>query len=161
MYGGLFDIEYYDKKVEKKEEKVQEDDQMEQEGPADDSVTLNASSPDNPRVYLDIAIGKKDPQRLVIELYKNHTPKTAENFRCLCTGEKGMGKCGKPLHYKESICHRLIKDFMLQAGDFQNSNGTGGESIYGNKFQDENFKLKHLGLGYLSMANSGPNTNGS
>ncbi len=159
MYGGLFDLEYYDKQ-EKKEE-VQAEAPGEQEGPADDSVTLNASSPDNPRVFLDIAIGEKEPQRLVIELYKNHVPETAENFRCLCTGEKGMANCGKPLHYKGSISHRVIKDFMIQMGDFQNSNGTGGESIYGNKFQDENFKLKHLGLGYLSMANSGPNTNGS
>eukprot|EP00698_Gefionella_okellyi_P011494 TRINITY_DN3034_c0_g3_i1.p1 TRINITY_DN3034_c0_g3~~TRINITY_DN3034_c0_g3_i1.p1 ORF type:complete len:686 (-),score=178.22 TRINITY_DN3034_c0_g3_i1:1069-3126(-) len=115
----------------------------------------------NPRVFFEISVGSQNVGRIVMELYKNVVPKTAENFRALCTGERGMGKSGKLLHYKGSIMHRVIPKFMLQGGDFTRGDGTGGESIYGAKFADENLSLKHTDAGTLSMANSGPNTNGS
>ena len=115
----------------------------------------------NPKVFMDITIGGQNAGRVVIELYADKTPKTAENFRCLCTGEKGVGKSGKPLHFKGSSFHRVISQFMAQGGDFTAGNGTGGESIYGRKFADENFTVKHTKRGDLSMANAGPNTNGS
>ena len=115
----------------------------------------------NPHVFFDITVGGQMAGRVTIELYSDKCPKTAENFRALCTGEKGVGKSGKPLHFKGSKFHRVISEFMAQGGDFTAGNGTGGESIYGMKFPDENFTAKHTGRGDLSMANAGPNTNGS
>ncbi|KAI5480331.1 peptidyl-prolyl isomerase D (cyclophilin D) [Pseudohyphozyma bogoriensis] len=115
----------------------------------------------NPRVFFDIAVNGTKAGRVVMELFNDVAPITAENFRALCTGEKGVGAKGKPLHYKGSKFHRVIKRFMIQGGDFTAGNGTGGESIYGEKFADENFTLKHEKPFLLSMANSGPGTNGS
>jgi peptidylprolyl isomerase len=115
----------------------------------------------NPTVFFDMTIDGEDAGRIEMELYAHCVPKTAENFRALCTGEKGVGTKGKPLHYKGSSFHRVIPNFMCQGGDFTAGNGTGGESIYGEKFEDENFEEKHTCEGILSMANSGPGTNGS
>ncbi|KAL8502396.1 hypothetical protein ACS0TY_021518 [Phlomoides rotata] len=116
----------------------------------------------NPLVFLDVSIDGDTAERIIIELFADVVPKTAENFRALCTGEKGVGSTtGKPLHYKGTTFHRIIKGFMAQGGDFSKGNGTGGESIYGGKFSDENFKIDHSEPGLLSMANGGPNTNGS
>ena len=110
-------------------------------------------------VFFDITMGGSPAGRIEFELFGD-VPLTSENFRCLCTGEKGKGKSGKNLHYKGSKFHRVITGFMAQGGDFTAGNGTGGESIYGMKFADENFKYKNK-KGFLSMANAGPNTNGS
>ena len=110
----------------------------------------------NPKCFFEIQIGKNDEnlKRIEFELFKDHVPKTSENLRCLCTGEKN-------LHYKNSIFHRIIKDFAISGGDFENNDGTGGKSIYGKTFEDENFYYAHNKEGILTMANSGKNTNGS
>eukprot|EP01071_Lankesteria_metandrocarpae_P009276 Lankesteria_metandrocarpae@DN5173_c0_g1_i1.p2 len=114
--------------------------------------------PDNPVVFLDIALGDHSLGRIKIELYADVTPKTAENFRQFCTGQFKKG--GVPIGYKGSVFHRVIKGFMVQGGDFVEGDGTGCLSIYGSQFADENFTLQHDSAGLLSMANSGPDSNG-
>uniref|UniRef100_A0A2K6SVJ9 Peptidyl-prolyl cis-trans isomerase n=1 Tax=Saimiri boliviensis boliviensis TaxID=39432 RepID=A0A2K6SVJ9_SAIBB len=126
------------------------------------SPQAKPSNPSNPRVFFDVDNGGERLGRIVLELFADIVPKTAENFRALRTGEKGIGlMTGKTLHFKGCPFHRIIKKFMILGGDFSNQNGTGGESIYGEKFEDENFHYKHDREGLLSMANAGRNTNGS
>ncbi|KAJ4453582.1 putative Peptidyl-prolyl cis-trans isomerase D [Paratrimastix pyriformis] len=133
--------------------------------PAPESAPAPASEPAPApapiRVFFDVTIGSAAPRRVVMKLFNHLLPRTCENFRALCTGERGVGTSGKPLHYKGSIFHRVIKSFMLQGGDFTRADGTGGESIYGSRFEDEGFPVKHTRAGLLSMANAGANTNGS
>ena len=115
-----------------------------------------AALAENPKVAMDVTIGGEPAGTIEAELFADVVPKTAENFRVLCSGEEG-----EEMRYAGSPFHRIIPGFMIQGGDFTNGNGTGGKSIYGGKFDDENFELKHTEAGLLSMANSGPNTNGS
>lgn len=124
--------------------------------------TLPTPAAGNPIVYLDVTVDAlQEPKRIVLELFKDKVPKTAENFRALATGEKGKSASGGELSFKNSTFHRVIPKFMIQGGDFTQHNGTGGESIYGSKFEDENLEGKHDAPFLLSMANAGPNTNGS
>ena len=113
------------------------------------------------KVFFDIDIDGEPQGRIVFGLFGDTVPRTAKNFATLADGSAGIGNSGKPLHFKGSSFHRIIPGFMAQGGDFTNGNGTGGESIYGNKFADENFQLQHSKPYLLSMANAGPNTNGS
>lgn len=113
------------------------------------------------QVYLDVEADGESLGRIILGLFGETVPKTVENFRALCTGEKGKTPDGTALHYKNSPFHRVIPGFMIQGGDFTRGDGRGGVSIYGRKFKDENFKLKHKKKGLLSMANSGPNSNSS
>ena len=113
------------------------------------------------KVYFDVEIGGEAAGRITFGLFGDVVPKTAKNFATLCDGSAGTGNSGKPLHYKGSSFHRIIPGFMAQGGDFTSGDGRGGESIYGNKFADENFDLSHDKPYLLSMANAGPNTNGS
>jgi len=120
------------------------------------------AKPVRPKVFMDIKIEGQPKGRLVIELYSDKVPKTAENFRRLCIGDAGLAKSLRvPLHYKGTPFHRIVPGFMCQGGDITRRNGMGGESIYGPQFEDENFKVPHNKVGTVSMANRGPNTNGS
>eukprot|EP01155_Anaeramoeba_flamelloides_P032424 Anaeramoba_flamelloidesa92_21.p1 GENE.a92_21~~a92_21.p1 ORF type:complete len:216 (-),score=30.42 a92_21:422-1039(-) len=111
------------------------------------------------RCFFDLEVSGLKEGRVVFELFNDVVPLTCENFRCLCTGERSYQ--GRSLCYRGSVFHRVIRNFMIQGGDFEKGDGTGGRSIYGDKFRDENFRMKHTTAGLLSMANAGPNTNGS
>jgi len=124
------------------------------------SAASHTERPHRTQVFFDVGIGGRKAGRVVFELRNDVVPKTAENFRALCVGDK-TSSAGRKLQFKGSVFHRIIPGFMIQGGDFTRGNGTGGVSIYGEKFRDENFKLKHDKPMLLSMANAGPNTNGS
>jgi len=129
---------------------------------ANEYKPFHAVNPKNPKVFFDITIDGKPAGKIEMELFADTCPKTAENFLQLCVGTKN--KAGTPIGYKGSAFHRVIPDFMCQGGDFTRGDGRGGESLYGARFDDETFEGKagkHFGPGCLSMANAGPNTNGS
>jgi cyclophilin family peptidyl-prolyl cis-trans isomerase len=171
--GGYFAWKYFTKKPDlqnldktvgednKKDtdilEHMEQEKLLEQSDQLNDKTTADANDV-SAQPYFDIEIGGVFIGRIVCQLFDDVAPKTAKNFRYLCS--KGLGNNKKPC-YQDSTFHRVIKDFMIQGGDFTNGDGTGGVSIYGNKFEDENFELEHNQPGLLSMANSGPNTNGS
>uniref|UniRef100_A0A0E0LQ84 Peptidyl-prolyl cis-trans isomerase n=1 Tax=Oryza punctata TaxID=4537 RepID=A0A0E0LQ84_ORYPU len=120
-----------------------------------------ASAPQNPRVFFDLTVGGRPAGRIEMELYTDVVPLTTENFRALCTGERGVGVNMKPLHYKGSVFHSIVPEYMWHGGDFVNGNSTGGESIYGNTFPDENFLIPHDNAGLLCMANGSADSNSS
>ncbi len=136
-------------------------DQMSADDEIEEGEAIKPQAEITSRVYFDIDINSRPAGRIVMGLYGNVVPKTVENFATLCEGSKTDPRSGRRLAYAGSSFHRIIPNFMLQGGDFTAHNGTGGLSIYGHKFNDENFALKHAGPGVLSMANSGRNTNGS
>lgn len=130
-------------------------------GKAPEQQVKRRNPADLPKVWLDMQRGSGPVTRVVVALYTDTVPRTAENFRCLCTGERGIGKCGQPLHYRQTLVHKVIRRAVIEAGDVQKYDGTGGESIYGPTFEDESFQDTHHKRGLLSMANHGPNTNNS
>jgi len=141
---------------------IQHHDSFTIEGDFDMKNKSNSGETKNEKCFFEITIDTQVAGKIVFELFWKDTPLTCKNFRDLCTGEKGISELsGKPLHYKNSVFHRIIQGFMAQGGDFTRGNGTGGESIYGSKFKDENFLNKHTSRGLLSMANAGQDTNGS
>ena len=158
-YKNLFGKDPLYKEVPKSEKEVKDNKSLEDKNVVNFSLIPANVNPNNSKVFMNIKMGANAPFKIVFELFNDIVPKTADNFKCLCTGEKSTDS--NKLHYKGVIFHRIIKGFMMQGGDFEKSNGTGGSSIYGKSFDDENFHYGHSQKGLLSMANSGKNTNGS